>query len=255
MQQSRLEELARQSPQLNDGVRRMLTVEFTTGWAYYRLEEVYDELEGDMFLVPPSIARVYAKRRSTESIGNDYTYCPSVESLEFGALRANKPSPHLKSVLIEPLMGAANVYGVPFSLHYIDSSLVDAMFKAHPKKYNAGVRVIPPRQGKPVRIEIVQFISHSIDVEDLTTENCVTSETQGKEVVLPFSWNYEGSTICVEENGGSFHVTVAEPEFRFPREVSFPVNLDARCNAFFELGNTDWLFANQLFRISVHGGF
>lgn len=251
MQHSRLEELARQSPQLNDGVRRILIVEFATGRVYYRLEETYHDVN-----MLDLMGEFGVKRKSIESVSNQDAYGPFVELVEFGFLRATKPSPRLKSVLIEPAHDTLTTgYGALFSLHYIEGSLVDATFKAHSQKFNAGIRVIPPMPGKPVRVEIMQSTSHTIDIEDLTTEECITSETQGKEVVLPYSWSYEGSTLRVEESGGSFQVTVAEPGFRSPRKVSFPVSLDAKCNAFFELGNTEWLYAPKLFRISREGGF
>lgn len=244
MQQSRLEELARQSPQLNDGVRRMLTVEFFTDLAQYWLKENYEE---------PDTVGHGIKRESYECVGSQMIG-PAVESLDFGILLANKSSPVLKSVLIGPTSDTDNVYGDPFSLHYIDGSLVDAIFRAHSKKLYAGIRVIPPKPNKPIRIQIVRDIGHNINEEELI-EECVTDDSQGKTVTLPYSWDYRGSTIQVEESGGFFHVTVTEPGFVRSRQVSFPLSLDARCNAFFELGNTDWRYAPQLFRISSEGGF
>lgn len=242
MQQSRLEELARQSPQLNDGVRRLLTSEFNADVTYYRLEEDYDR--------PDMLGEFgYIKRRSCESIGNDFHYGPFVESLEFDFLVAEKVSPLLRSIVVRP---AGNTNGHLFNIHYMDRFLHDATFKAHSEKGHMTLRIIPPTAGRPVRIQIGDA-GHTIDNEYMD-EGCVREES-GNAITLPYSLEYEGSTILADEKDGRFCVTVTEPGFVRPREASFPESLDARCKASFELGNTDWRFAPEIFGISWANGF
>lgn len=190
---------------------------------------------------------------------------PRVETLEFNYLFAEKPLRWGKSVLIGPMSDSPVRFLGPirsnfFSLHYINNILVDAIFEPLHKKFSASIRIVPSALKGKVRIQtgLGRFVTHRLSEEYELVEECITQEVQAglKEVAVPHAWEYRGASTLVDEKAGTIYVTVTYPESIEEyadiekSEVSFPIKLDDRCEAFFELANRDWHNALQLFRIS-----